>query len=476
MITLEFRFERGKYHATKWGRNVDEGFVDWPPSPWRIMRAIIYSWKMYHSDIAEDVVWPILQAMISSKILFKLPPARQAHTRHYVPLSFTKNKRLAKAKMLDSFVVVGKESPMYAIWEDTVLDVAQQKTLQDILSSIRYIGRSESICTVRMTDKKIEPNCAPLNGRIAEDMEITDVLAPSEEATLDRLCVNIRNLHKKHRMVYPPGSMLVQYTRMASSLSAMPSPPVRDNPIHVTAMRFAITGKVRPWVTDAVKIGDSFKRAAMSAYGTQNPGSMSWALSGMDIKGDIMRDNHSHAFFLPTDEDGDRKLDHVTVVAKHPFEQDVIVALASIRRIRHSGELLRITYLARGKKENFKAPILQRSKRWVSDTPYALNRHMKTRRMGERKCVVDGPEEQLRRETQSRGMPSIKEIEVKTGVKVHGFLPVQYNRWRKGGLPGFGAYAVRIEFEESVDGPISLGHASHFGLGMFVPENGVVRR
>lgn len=32
------------------------------------------------------------------------------------------------------------------------------------------------------------------------------------------------------------------------------------------------------------------------------------------------------------------------------------------------------------------------------------------------------------------------------------------------------AGAFRIEFPTEVSGPIALGHSSHFGLGLFMPE------
>ncbi len=41
MIVLELRFPAGRFHATPWGRHVNEGAVEWPPSPWRLMRALI---------------------------------------------------------------------------------------------------------------------------------------------------------------------------------------------------------------------------------------------------------------------------------------------------------------------------------------------------------------------------------------------------------------------------------------------------
>jgi CRISPR-associated protein Csb2 len=41
MIALNFRFPAGRYHATPWGRHVNEAALAWPPEPVRILRALI---------------------------------------------------------------------------------------------------------------------------------------------------------------------------------------------------------------------------------------------------------------------------------------------------------------------------------------------------------------------------------------------------------------------------------------------------
>ncbi|HFQ89125.1 MAG TPA: type I-U CRISPR-associated protein Cas5/Cas6, partial [Desulfobulbus sp.] len=44
MLAIGFRFIAGRYHATPWGRHVNEAAVEWPPSPWRIVRALAATW------------------------------------------------------------------------------------------------------------------------------------------------------------------------------------------------------------------------------------------------------------------------------------------------------------------------------------------------------------------------------------------------------------------------------------------------
>ena len=42
--TLAIRFPLGRYHANPWDRSVNEGAAEWPPSPWRILRALVATW------------------------------------------------------------------------------------------------------------------------------------------------------------------------------------------------------------------------------------------------------------------------------------------------------------------------------------------------------------------------------------------------------------------------------------------------
>lgn len=490
MLALEFKFERGRYHATEWRRNVNEGFADWPPSPWRILRAIISSWKTYHADIGDDTMWPILQALLSSDVTYRLPAAMQSHTRHYVPIKEVNDAKgeTKRALMIDSFVVVDKGDALYAMWGGAELSAGQADALRTVLGTLRYLGRAESMCRASIAAGAVEPNCYPLGAaapgggapaaegdaarrRAGADQEVVDVLVPRPDATLDNLCATVGELHEGGH-AYPPGTSLVPYVRPANSLMARPRPSAGRPASDVTVVRYRIDGQVLPLLTEAMRIGDEFKRAAMGRYRRIcGPDSVSPNLSGMGPGGDYLREGHSHSSYIPTDDDGDRRLDHVTVVSRTPFNSKELAALARVDFVRHGGKKLGVTFVRRGRSDDFDLPFFGTSKRWVSATPYVPNRHVKVRGRGSARRVIDGPEEQAAREIVARGLgqvPSVKALPVRT--RLGGFLPVQFKTWRKIGLPGFGAYAMRIEFGAPAVGPIAIGHGSHFGLGMFVPD------
>jgi len=75
LLIIEVAFHAGKYHATPWDRQVNEGAVEWPPSPWRILRALISTWyyKM-QGEIDEETIYHII-LKLSSLPSFFLPSA-----------------------------------------------------------------------------------------------------------------------------------------------------------------------------------------------------------------------------------------------------------------------------------------------------------------------------------------------------------------------------------------------------------------
>lgn len=464
MISLKIRFLTGKYHATAWGRNVNEGMIDWPPSPWRIFRALVHSWKIHHSNMDEKKVSTILELLLHSNTSFRLPKGVQSHTRHYYPLAKNKTE-----KVFDSFVMVDETDFLGVRW-DVILTEDQIDTLEKIVNSIGYLGRAESWCEIQLTTRdEFEINCNQIKNIKIDDGEVVDVMIPTSESTVSDLYTKVSQI-LKNGVQYPQNSKLVSYVRPMGCLTTIKR---SDKPLKaVSVIRYAIVSNVKPRITESVMVGDAIKRTVMSTYGAQNEGKVSKNLSGKNESHTPLKGHH-HAFFLPTDEDGDLFLDHVTVISSEPFSQEEIDALGQINSVWSKHFRFRLIYQAKGMQDDFKnVLILKGSKRWVSLTPYVLNRHVKVRGSKNNKKIVDGPEDQLRREIKARFNQVVKDIKITNGKSKmkSGLLPVEFKRWRKNNLVGFGAYNVELEFENELYGPLSLGHGSHFGLGLFMPS------
>jgi CRISPR-associated protein Csb2 len=93
MPTLFLRFRARRYHATPWGHHVNEGLIEWPPSPWRLLRALLsvgYTSGLWNGSGPAAVARSLIEKLAGVLPTYSLPPACGAHTRHYMPLATLK--------------------------------------------------------------------------------------------------------------------------------------------------------------------------------------------------------------------------------------------------------------------------------------------------------------------------------------------------------------------------------------------------
>ena len=263
----------------------------------------------------------------------------------------------------------------------------------------------------------------------------------------------------------------------------MPTRPEIRQPTSTTVVRFALSGRALPPASETLLWGELARASIMARYGRMNRGAMSPALAGKDASGKPLR-NHRHAFYLPVDEDGDGRLDHLTVWTPGGLTAKEFGAMLSVDALNpgDSAQALELAYEGHGAAADFAAAstLFGASRAWRSLTPYVLPRHVKYRGSKGRRRIVDPPEEQIAREVASRfpNGPALATVEVADASapippcvegRFDGFKPKEFFRWRRSGSNGGGAFNFRLRFAEPVRGPLSLGFACHYGLGMFVP-------
>ncbi len=488
MLAIQFEFTANRYHATQWGRHVNEGVLEWPPSPWRILRAIVATWKRTLPDIPDNRVLPILEALASERPNYSLPPASTGHTRHYMP--YNEGRRERTTLVIDSFVAIQPSKPVVAMWNNVELGQRQTEDLYSILRNMPYLGRAESWVDARICLNPPEPNSAPLeSGALPNgDVETVRTLVPRTPIRLEDLVIETSDLRRAGR-IDPEAAQWWLYTRKADSFTEFRThrPERRPNGADAQIVWFALSGKVLPMVKDTLRWGEVARTRAMSRYGWQNDKEVSPTLSGKDAAGRPLV-GHRHAFYLPTDEDGDGKLDHLTVWAPSGLNDKEFEAIVSMGRMwlpNRRDDALQLAYLSHGLAADFYgvSPLFDSSRCWRSLTPYVLTRHIKFRGSKGQKRVVDSPEEQLRREVSLRWSDDshrLENVDLETDTKEpiapmmeirsSGTRPFDFFTHRRGGGSNGGrAYNFTIEFSEAVSGPIALGFACHYGLGLFVP-------
>jgi CRISPR-associated protein Csb2 len=516
-VAIAISFPMGRYHATPWNAHVNEGQPEWPPSPWRLLRALVATWKRTLAvDSNVNNALPSIIAKLTAPPLMSLPPASLGHTRHFMPWykGWNPEKPSRRTLVFDAFVALGPEAEVVFLWPEVKLDRSEEQTLHLVLSHLVYFGRAESWCVAQLSTKwrpldnerwaqidtatgevMAETNCIPLNGGgMPHGQEPVRVLS-AHPTTWNawqygrrakrpdppwNLLAETADLHAE-RWSDPPGSRWVTYLRPADAFAVQERRRRIDWKARPLSMaRYALDGTVLPLVQETLALGELARQYLQGIYGRQNSAAPSAIFSGKAPDGTPLRD-HRHGFFLATDEDGDGRIDHLTVHARgelspdgrdQGFAETELQALAAFRWLRQPGGKpdLRLVLLGIGDREEWaNTPVVGRSRRWRSCTPFIPPRHQKTR--GRKR---EAPVDQLHDELRRRGFPPPIVVQDVPRCEVNGrsmrWIEFRRERLLGGGSRGQGlGYGFEIEFADEVVGPLCLGYGCHFGLGLFIP-------
>jgi len=129
-VTLKLTFPAGRYHATPWGRHVNEGIPEWPPSPWRLLRALVAVWRRTCPGISEERAKNLLTMLLEPPV-FSLPPHRVAHTRHFMP--WEKKGPADRTLVFDTFVSVCRDQSLLLGWPNAVPSPDCYSTIEILL-------------------------------------------------------------------------------------------------------------------------------------------------------------------------------------------------------------------------------------------------------------------------------------------------------------------------------------------------------
>jgi CRISPR-associated protein Csb2 len=156
-LTLALRFPLGRYHATPWDRTVNEGVVEWPPSPWRLLRALVSTWYLRARQEVTDSQLDELLTQLSGPPHYRTPPMSAAHSRHYLPDSDRRTGQTGNTDLvLDPFLAVDPDAELLVHWADVDLDESLTTALSALVERLPYLGRSESVCEARVVNDVVE--------------------------------------------------------------------------------------------------------------------------------------------------------------------------------------------------------------------------------------------------------------------------------------------------------------------------------
>ncbi len=549
MFALTFQFPAGRYHATPWGRNVNEADIAWPPEPWRLLRAIIAAWwrKGDRKRWSQDDLAALIDELAETPPVYYLPKgAVHAHTRHYMPQGKLEKGREKTALVFDGFVHLPEGTNIVAAWPELTLNENLFGLAADLAEAIGYLGRSESWTECRaLDDWNGEANCqfagtentgtpvrllAPLSRkayaaerqRLLADADQESASAASKQqrtskprntkvdagfrskATgtdtlparlVDALALDTAEYQDRgwsrppaaHEIVYmldseaSPGVLPRNFDSRRRSTQSGSRP---------TIARFLVAGRPLPRIEDAVKIGELMRLAALAQFGWRKDEAKGrsiplapWQISGRGADGrPLANPAHTHAFWLPEDADSDGWIDHISVYIESGIDNDVRARLDRITRLwltpkqRVSGDgpesaplkEWRLALEGFGRPSCFadSARIFGVAIRWRSVTPFLASGHLK----------AAGYPGEVRRLLKRRGMDTDGiEVEELKSIPVGGTerRSLHFHRFRSRSgekQPDTAGAFLRITFPRPFTGPLAIGFASHFGLGLFMPD------
>lgn len=528
-VTLKLTFPAGRYHATPWGRHVNEGVPEWPPSPWRLLRALVAVWRRTCPELSEQQVRRVLEQLVRPPV-FRLPPHRVAHTRHAMPTNLLarnykpseKEKKAGKYQgdpsiVFDTFVAVGRTDPVLAYWKDAALSPADAITLGRLVGNLATLGRAEGWVEAEVVDEVPTDGLCKPESDLTEDerrgrYEPVSVLCPAPDSVFGseyyppppdarklrqglkpdellfdcprwHLCLDTQIIHAE-RWPRVPGAEWVTYARFPTPLLA--TPRTRQRPANHTVARLLLDGPVLPLVTDTVRVAEALRHRVLARfqwhchrrkYGTVKPRReefRSEVLSGKDASGEFLR-GHRHAHYLPTAGDEPRRITHVTVYAPDGFDDDEAAALTGVRefQVQAGGDRsldLRVQLVGLGQPGDFRAGLFGPHRVWRSVTPFVGPAHIG--RNGRDRYLLKAIRREARRWAEEHGVsaPVVERIPDTSPGTVH--MPRAHTFRRSRARDGGEGYQrpcglFQLHFEADVVGPICLGYASHFGLGLF---------
>lgn len=525
MPTLVLRFPGGRYHATPGGHHVNEGLVEWPPSPWRLVRALIATgYSTQHWTDVPPAGRRLVEALCSVLPEYRLPRGALGHSRHYMPTTRMKKGREETTLVLDAFADVG-DGALWVRWP-VKLDAEAQVLFETLAWHLGYLGRSESwVLGESLADTVLLPEQGrsfahaddSRPGRGFEQIVLTAPERPERyaawrQAEVDAAVAALglpvgrkRTVPQQKKLdavesVYPldlvaclqcdtawwqaqkwsqaPGTRAVLYWREANGLEvATPAVPRAAQASRVEMMLLALTTpsgsrSALPTVARTLPQADLFRRGLLSKLGSA--GDPCPELVGRDAARAPLK-GHAHAHIVPLDLDRDGHLDHVVVFARMGLGAAAQRAIRSLRRTYMKGGAgeLQVAVAGLGALGDLRSLGTAFSEaidgflgpRDGATTWASATPFVPPRHVKKsgRSTLIGQVEEELAQRGLARAEVQLLDWSDTTLALRH-FV----RRRRAGPQPPLDVgFPIRLRFDRPVHGPICLGYGSHFGLGRF---------
>ncbi|MGI0488878.1 type I-U CRISPR-associated protein Csb2 [Pantanalinema rosaneae CENA516] len=465
------------YGANPWNTAHIEGKVEYPPSPWRILRSILAgSYLCQEKPIALDsAVYKLSQVRPE----FYLPATTYTQHRYYRK-DQTNDENLYKGgrKVIEPALRFHQEdNTIWVHFPNVVFSPEEQTAVTQVLPYCRYLGRSEYIADWQLKDlgQMPRPNATP------EPTGTTLVLSPIVGQTpselIEHLNASPRTLRHERQIDLIPGSEWISYSVHSSDA---PRFQASATPLYPSNARFQLVGVALPRKEDYLMWAERLHQALVGKCPTST-------FTGKDEQGNPLQ--FAHAYIYP-EFDRQGYVTHLNCYHSSGFRPQESKAFLEVKALWGKNGNIALILESLTPKD-----IYQPSRYWRSTTPFFLSLYPKSRKGKPR--MLSGTQFQDCG-VEHQALRSLLSLHL--GIHPHTIsyhqdgerlcaiaqdLPVawcdraslfpSWYRWqnvRKSGnnLRGTAeGYQVDIELATPFTGHLSIGYGEYFGLGMLSP-------
>jgi CRISPR-associated protein Csb2 len=514
---IEVELTAGRYHAHPWGvSQYGIGEPEWPPSPWRLLRALAAAWFNYQtSGDCPQLRDGLLETLgRSGRPMLVVPPVSFHELKLFQPIvrdvpekvenpppGAPKTRNVTqinyRADHRDLFAVIQGRRFWFVFEGD--LDATQRTLLNTLLSRIRYFGRSECRAVLRPVDKepegtkevplfRTEPLDRSCRTQAEEPRLVRQVLCPGvrqQDGTWDFHAFDLWILDRGHSATnhlprhltdacieafrpLPNGCEWVDYALPAEAVvrelprSGQRAP--REQQVPVREIRFSLARRIPIPVEQTVRVARAFRDAAVQRFERVNQKGHSVALTGCKDDG-RPQPGHDHVYCLPRPSERTRFLELLVVrIPNGRLTASELDALLSVERIRLvPDDPYPITVVAEAVLNTLAQPLAP-SRVWRSRTPLVVPEHLQRDR---RNVPLTDWVAQILAHAGLTMTFTVKGAPRRATVSVHRYT-LDDSGSKKVGFSRRWGHELELHFDQPVTlSKPAFGKDAHFGLGQF---------
>lgn len=255
-VIVGARFPFGRYAATPWFRSRREhvGNVEWPPSPWRIARALVCAAHRADGSELVDETVALVRRLAQVEPEYVLPPAREVVYAQWMPQLEFEDHFLSgqRSENGHTLLAIDPERELLVRWPGVELEEPERSLLASLLDATPFLGQSVAVCEFalreswreRSSDEGVAvPRRRELEPRDTRgEQALVRLLAPESSVTREQLEVSTAKGVVK-AMPAPPGSRWIEYVRITPVRPRARAPEPR-----IASVIHRLEGALRPGV------------------------------------------------------------------------------------------------------------------------------------------------------------------------------------------------------------------------------------